>query len=79
MIFIIACVSALIWHFLLEKMWLSNVGATITSILISSSLMSSHFGWLDATFYKNLFTVVTISLVISIFFGIAFKVVRKNK
>jgi uncharacterized membrane-anchored protein YitT (DUF2179 family) len=77
-IYIAAIVVAFCWHFLLEKMWPATIGSTITSTLLIWALTSSHFGWLDETFYKNMAMTLAVSFVASFIIGIIFTSIRKN-
>ena len=65
MIVIVAIVVAIIWHFLLEKLWPATIGSTITATIASWSMLTSHFGWLDETFYKNIAMTLAISFTAS--------------
>lgn len=78
MIAIVAIVIAVFWHFLLEKMWLAIVGSTITATFVSWALLSSHFGWLDETFYKNMAMTLAISFAASFIIGAIFTLIRKE-
>ena len=78
MIIIVAIVVALIWHFLLERMWPSTIGSTITSTIVSFTIFSSHIGWLDKTFYKNIAIILAVSFSVSLIIGILFTAKRKS-
>jgi len=79
MIYIIATLSAIIWHIKLKHFWKATLGSTITATLISWALLSSHFGWLDKTFVNNLILTVSISFVISVIIGILSTSIVQNK
>lgn len=78
MIVIVAIIVAIIWHFLLEKMWLATIGSTITATIASWSMLTSHFGWLDETFYKNISMTIAVSFTASFIIGIIFTAIRRN-
>jgi hypothetical protein len=60
-------------------MWPAVLGSTITSTFISWALLSSHFGWLDEIFYKNMAITISASLVISILIGAVASAMRNKK
>lgn len=79
MIYIIAIISAITWHILNKQLWVATIGSTVTATMVSWVLLSSHFGWFDQTFYKNMALTITASLVISVIVGLLGKFIVIKK
>lgn len=76
MVYIVAVISAIAWHIAYKKYWGSCFLSTMTSTLLSFMLLSSHFGWVDKVFFKNLLIVISVSFVISVVIGVLVSMVK---
>ena len=78
MIFIVSAITALFWHFLLERMWLANLGSTLTAVLLTLALASGHLNVYGNQIYIDILQILVIALIISVFIGYIFKATRSK-
>lgn len=79
MLFVIAIISAVVWHFFLHRFWVSCVLSTLTSTLVTWSLFVYHFGTFDDYWVKNMALTLVVSFLSAIVIGSIFLYVRKTK
>jgi hypothetical protein len=78
-IIIIAVVVSLAWHGFVSNFWLAVVGSSFTALIIFYSIAKSHFGWMEATFFKNVFFTLLLSAAWSAVAGVFIrKLIRAN-
>ena len=78
MIFIVSTITALFWHFLLERMWLANLGSTLTAFFLTIALASSYLNFYGDQIYIDMLQVLIIAFIISVFIGYLFKATRRK-
>ena len=78
-VLLFALVVAIFWHGVLPKFVWATVWSTISATLLVWLMTSSHFGWLDETFFKNLALTLTISLTASLIVGVGFLRWRRTR
>ncbi len=82
MIFIAAIITAIFWHLLLERIWLSSIGSTVTAVVLVLLLVTGagHPPFYSEGFYSDLANLAGIAFAISVGIGLVFQSVRsKNK
>ena len=74
MIFLVSIITALTWHFLLQRFWVSSIGSTITAVLVTLALVSAagHSPFYSGDFYTQLAGITGVALIISIIIGALF-------
>ena len=78
MIFIVTLITAVIWHFLLERLWLASIGSTLSAMLITLALASSHLNIHGDKFHIEILQLLLISFTISVLVGYIFKLARSK-
>jgi len=76
MIFIVSAITALIWHFLLERMWLANLGSTLTAVLLTLALASSHLDFYSNKIFADILQILVAAFIVSVLIGYIFRSVR---
>jgi hypothetical protein len=78
-IVIAALITAFFWHLLATRVWVAHVGTVVTTPILVFAVASSHFGWLDKTFFMNLAITIGITVVVSVVVGFVFQGVRRKR
>lgn len=76
---VLAVIAALLCHLLMKSYWLAVSISVSLSVFLFWVIASSHFGWFDAVFYKNLAIAVAASSAISMIIGGALKKLHGNE
>lgn len=78
LVFGISIVSALGWHSLCKGFWLSSIGSAITTMLLTWLIASSHIGYFDLQFIKNMSLIGLVSFGLSVVVGSIIKKITEK-
>ena len=77
LVLVIATITALFSHFMIEKSIVANTVSVVVATLITWMLIGDQPAEFDSTYMRNILTTVMIALVISIIVGRVFAYHKK--